>query len=121
MATSNFKVLQRGIKAFPEGNRIDFILEDPEADPVRATVFFNDMDREVKLGGSKLTIMPPDRDDDGELLYPNRLSIRWGRKLVNLGLCQKEDVRPYYYRGLESESDKTRPATPEDLFKALGF
>lgn len=121
MSKSTYEVRQRGIKAFPEGNRIDFILEDPNAEPVRATVFFDSMDREVKLGSHKLSILPPDRNEDGELKNPNRLSIRWGRRIVNLGLCQKNDVKPYFYRGLETENDKARPKTTADLFAAMGF
>ena len=121
MSNPTFTVRQRGIKAFPEGNRIDFILEDPEAQPVRATVFFNDMGREVKLDGHKLTILPPDFDEDGELKNPNRLSIRWGRRVVNLGLCQKQGVKPYYYRGLETENDRNRPQTTAALYAAMGF
>jgi hypothetical protein len=121
MATSTYEVRQRGIKAFPEGNRIDFILEDPEAEPVRCSIFFDNMEKDVKLGGSKLTILPPDREEDGSLSNPNRLSIRWGRRIVNLGLCQKDGIKPYFYRGLETENDRARPKTTEDLFAAMGW
>lgn len=121
MSNSTFEVRQRGIKAFPEGNRIDFLLEDPEAEVSRASVFFNAMDKEVKLAGKKLTVLPPEREEDGTLKHPNRLSIRWGRNIVNLGLCSKKDVRPYYYRGLETANDRARPKTPDDLFALMGF
>lgn len=121
MDTSTFEVRQRGIKAFPEGNRIDFKLEAPGEEPLRATVFFNSMDREVKLDNHKLSILPPDRNDDGSLKNPNRLSIRWGRRIINLGLVQKRGIKPYYYRGLETANDQARPQTPDDLFSAMGF
>lgn len=121
MSNSTFEVRQRGIKAFPEGNRIDFLLEDPEAEVSRASVFFNAMDKEVKLAGKKLTVLPPEREEDGTLKHPNRLSIRWGRNIVNLGLCSKKDVKPYYYRGLDTANDAARPKTPDDLFALMGF
>ena len=121
MSNSTFEVRQRGIKAFPEGNRIDFLLEDPEAEVSRASVFFNAMDKEVKLAGKKLTVLPPERKENGKLKHPNRLSIRWGRNIVNLGLCSKKDVRPYYYRGLDTANDAARPKTPDDLFALMGF
>lgn len=121
MAKSTYEIRQRGIKAFPEGNRIDFLLEDPATDVQRCSVFFNAQDREVKLAGKKLTVLPPERNEDGELIHPNRLSIRWGRNVVNLGLCTKEGVKPYFYRGLETANDAARPKTPEDLFAAMGW
>jgi len=121
MSNSTFEVRQRGIKAFPEGNRVDFLLEDPEAEVTRASVFFNNMEADIKLAGKKLTILPPEYDEEGNLTHPNRLSIRWGRNIVNLGLCTKKGVKPYYYRGLETANDAARPATPDALFAAMGF
>ena len=121
MSNSTFEVTQRGIKAFPEKNRIDFLLEQPGEAVNRATVFFNNMDKDVKLAGKKLTVLPPERKENGKLKHPNRLSIRWGRNIVNLGLCSKKDVRPYYYRGLETANDRARPKTPDDLFALMGF
>jgi len=121
MNNSTYEIQQRGIRAFPEGNRVDFNLEDPTDGITRASVFFNKMDAEVKLAGKKLTILPPDRDDDGNLKNPNRLSIRWGRQIVNLGFCNKSGGKSYFYRSLETANDRARPQTPEDVFALMGF
>lgn len=121
MASSTFEVRQRGIKAFPEANRMDFLLEAPGEEVARASVFYDKVEDGGKLGGKKLTILPPERDDDGELKHPNRLSIRWGRQIVNLGLCTKEGTKPYFYRGLDTANDAARPKTPEDIFAAMGW
>ena len=123
MSQTNFVPRQLGIKAFPEANRIDFILEDPQnyEQPPRCSVFFNAMEAEVKLDGKRLRVLPPERDENGELIHPNRLSVRWGRQTVNLGLCGKEGVKPYYYRGLETANDAARPKTPGELFAAMGL
>lgn len=123
---STYEIRQRGIKVFIEGNRLDFKLEDPNAEAAHATVFFDRMDEEVTLGGSELRILPPDRNEDGSLKNRNRLSIRWGTRIVNLGLRSKDtdptyNGKPFYYRGLDTENDANRPQTPEDLFAAMGF
>lgn len=121
MSNSTFEVRQRGIKAFPEANRVDFIFEEPGAEAQRASVFFNAMDKEYKLGGKKLSVLPADRDDEGNLKNPNRLSIRWGRQIVNLGFVNKPNTKPYFYRGLDTANDAARPKSVEDLMSAMGF
>lgn len=121
MSNANYEIRQSGIKAFPEGNRIDFIFEEPGEDVTRASVFYDNMDANVKLAGSKLTILPPDRNEDGSLKNPKRLSIRWGRRIINLGLCEKPGIKPYFYRGLSTANDAQRPKTVDDLFAAMGF
>ena len=121
MSNSTYEVRQRGIKAFPEANRIDFCYEVPGEAVSRASVFFDNMDSGAKLDGKKLTILPPEYDENGELVNPNRLSIRWGRNIVNLGFCNKKGVKPYFYRGLDTANDAARPTTPAALFAAMGY
>ena len=120
-----YQIHTHGIKVFIEANRLDFNLEDPsvstEKPAAKTSVFFNKMDSEVKLNGSKLTILPAVRDDDGNLVNPNRLDVKWGRKTLYLGRAvPKNGGKEYYYTSLETANDAARPKTADELFAAMG-
>ena len=121
MADSTFVVTERGIKAFPAGNRIDFVLQQPGKEPARASVYAGKLDADVKLEGKKLQILPVERNEDGSPKHPNRLSIKWGKNVVNLGFVSKNGIKPYYYRGLESANERAAPKTPEDILAMMGL
>lgn len=122
MTKSTFAVRQRGIKVFAEGNRLDFLLEDPEAAVQRATVLYAAMDAEHKLDGKKLSVVPSEFDEDGNPKHPNRLTIKWGRNVLNLGWVQpKNNGKPYFYRSLKTANEAARPKTPAEIFAAMGW
>ena len=122
MTTSTYEVQQTGIRAFPEGNRVDFNYEVPgKGIAARASIYSKMTEGVVLLHGKELTILPPDRNEDGSLKNPNRLSIKWGERIVNLGFCKSKSGKPQFYRSLETANDRARPQTAEDVFTMLGF
>lgn len=123
MSNSTYEVRQSEIKVFVEANRLDFLLQQPGKDKIRATVFKNKLLDPVKLDSKKLSILPPDRNEDGSLKNPNRLTIKWGRQILNLGFVAepKGGAKPYFFRTLESEAEAKRPKTVEDVYSMMGF
>lgn len=123
MTASTFQPSVTGITAFAEVNRIDFILDGPDMDsPERASLFFDSMNEaEVKLDGKKLSILPPERNEDGSLKYPNRLSIKWNRRVINLGFRKAASGKPSWYRSIDHGRDSVRPQNSEQLFAAMGL
>jgi hypothetical protein len=110
-----------GLTAFVESNRIDFILNGPELEtPERASIYFEPTsEADVKLQGKKLTILPAERDEDGQLVNPGKLRIKWGRQTLTLGHRANASGPMSFYRSLEDSNASARPKTPEQLFALL--
>ena len=121
---SDYVIRTKCIKVFPALNRLDFNLEDPEVSTSkiadRTSVYFTKMDEEHKLGGSKLTVLTAKRDEEGNLLHPNRLDVKWGRKTLYMGrVIPKNGGKEYYFAGLENND--SAPISAEDMFAAMGL
>ena len=115
-------VNQRGIKVFAATGRLDFCLEVPGEEMQRASIPASKKDAEYSLGGKPLKLIPPVRDEDGNVIdhNPRQLKILWDGKPWTLGwTVAKNGGKSYFYRGLDPSNQSNAPSSPEDIFEML--
>lgn len=112
----------RGITAFVEANRIDFVVNGPEMQmPERTSIYFEPTSNDdVLLEGEKLQILPAELDADGNVVDPGKLRIKWGRRVLTLGHRKNAAGPMSFYRSLETANDSARPQTLAQLHVLLG-
>lgn len=103
-----------GITAFLTINRIDFLLDGPNREPARASVFYNALDEKPKLGGKMLKVIELSCDTEGE---PSKLKIKFDRKELILGRRKKAAGDISFFTSLNPPY--SGPKTAAEILTAL--
>lgn len=120
--SNSYTVNQRGIKVFAAMGRLDFCLEVPGEVMQRASIPTSEKYEEYSLGGKPLRIVPPVRDEDGNIINPNprQIKIVWGGKPITTGwTVAKNGGKGYFYGSIDPSNEGNAPSTPEDIFEMM--